>query len=156
MVHFSYIIKENFAIKREDELFNMCKKLDKASRKAKKNKIALARDEVVKYIENDRDKYLQLKAEVESIPETIESKNYIYSTLGFVIASLALLISAVSLCVKSDKALFALIILFFFIMLLLYTLYMSKCFSVMTMWKKYILAVIDEFKMEDMSEKKDE
>lgn len=123
-------------------LRKICKELERETTKSSfNNEISLVRKKISEYINGDRDKYLQLKAEVDFAPIEAESNNTILSTLGFVMASISLVLSTV---LETDMAQ---ICLACYALILIITLYYLQRNRKIHKWKKYILAVISEFEI---------
>ena len=92
------------------------------------------------FINGDRNKFVQLEAEVKDVPSYIVYNNYIFSLLGFAVAALAFVESVFP--ADNMKAAVMLIVLAIELLIGWYMLTKEKLIN---KWKKYILAVIDEF-----------
>lgn len=122
-------------------LMVLCKVLEKASESSALSRIELTRQKVGEFINGDRNKFVQLEAEVKDVPSYIVYNNYIFSLLGFAVAALAFVESVFP--ADNMKAAVMLIVL---AIELLIGWYMLTKVKLINKWKKYILAVIDEFK----------
>lgn len=130
-------------MKRTTSLYELCKILEKKEKESYKTRIALTREEVANCVENDMDQYLQLKAEVETEPSTIDSLSQVFSMLAFALAAISFIYSTFS---DTDKN-FAVILSFLTLAaILLVALWLLRKFTPINKWQKYILAVIDECK----------
>ncbi|MBD9194429.1 hypothetical protein [Roseburia inulinivorans] len=122
-------------------LMVLCKVLEKASESSALSRIELTRQKVGEFINGDRNKFVQLEAEVKDVPSYIVYNNYIFSLLGFAVAALAFVESVFP--ADNMKAAVMLIVLAIELLIGWYMLTKEKLIN---KWKKYILAVIDEFK----------
>lgn len=122
-------------------LMVLCKVLEKASESSALSRIELTRQKVGEFINGDRNKFVQLEAEVKDVPSYIVYNNYIFSLLGFTVAALAFVESVFP--ADNMKAAVMLIVLAIELLIGWYMLTKEKLIN---KWKKYILAVIDEFK----------
>ena len=122
-------------------LMVLCKVLEKASESSALSRIELTRQKVGEFINGDRNKFVQLEAEVKDVPSYIVYNNYIFSLLGFAVAALAFVESVFP--ADNMKAAVILIVLAIELLIGWYMLTKEKLIN---KWKKYILAVIDEFK----------
>ena len=122
-------------------LMVLCKVLEKASESSALSRIELTRQKVGEFINGDRNKFVQLEAEVKDVPSYIVYNNYIFSLLGFAVAALAFVESVFP--ADNMKAALMLIVLAIELLIGWYMLTKEKLIN---KWKKYILAVIDEFK----------
>ena len=122
-------------------LMVLCKVLEKASESSALSRIELTRQKVGEFINGDRNKFVQLEAEVKDVPSYIVYNNYIFSLLGFAVAALAFVESVFP--ADNMKAAVMLIVLAIELLIGWYMLTKDKLIN---KWKKYILAVIDEFK----------
>lgn len=122
-------------------LMVLCKVLEKASESSALSRIELTRKKVGEFINGDRNKFVQLEAEVKDVPSYIVYNNYIFSLLGFAVAALAFVESVFP--ADNMKAAVMLIVLAIELLIGWYMLTKEKLIN---KWKKYILAVIDEFK----------
>lgn len=122
-------------------LMVLCKVLEKASESSALSRIELTRQKVGEFINGDRNKFVQLEAEVKDVPSYIVYNNYIFSLLGFAVAALVFVESVFP--ADNMKAAVMLIVLAIELLIGWYMLTKEKLIN---KWKKYILAVIDEFK----------
>lgn len=122
-------------------LMVLCKVLEKASESSALSRIELTRQKVGEFINGDRNKFVQLEAEVKDVSSYIVYNNYIFSLLGFAVAALAFVESVFP--ADNMKAAVMLIVLAIELLIGWYMLTKEKLIN---KWKKYILAVIDEFK----------
>ena len=122
-------------------LMVLCKVLEKASESSALSRIELTRQKEGEFINGDRNKFVQLEAEVKDVPSYIVYNNYIFSLLGFAVAALAFVESVFP--ADNMKAAVMLIVLAIELLIGWYMLTKEKLIN---KWKKYILAVIDEFK----------
>lgn len=122
-------------------LMVLCKVLEKASESSALSRIELTRQKVGEFINGDRNNFVQLEAEVKDVPSYIVYNNYIFSLLGFAVAALAFVESVFP--ADNMKAAVMLIVLAIELLIGWYMLTKEKLIN---KWKKYILAVIDEFK----------
>lgn len=122
-------------------LMVLCKVLEKSSESSALSRIELTRQKVGEFINGDRNKFVQLEAEVKDVPSYIVYNNYIFSLLGFAVAALAFVESVFP--ADNMKAAVMLIVLAIELLIGWYMLTKEKLIN---KWKKYILAVIDEFK----------
>ncbi len=130
-------------MKHTSDLDELCKTLEKKEKESHKNRITLTREEVTNHIGNNMDQYLQLKAEVEAEPSTIDSLSQVFSMLAFALAAISFIYSTFS---DTDKN-FAVILSFLTLAaILLVALWLLRKFTPINKWQKYILAVIDECK----------
>lgn len=120
----------------------MCKELKKRSKEDTRMEIVLAREKVEEYIENERDKYIQLKAEAESSLNTTESLGYTVSLLSFVVSTFAFIYSTVQ---GPENFIMEIFILIAFAIELCIILHLYYKMSYLNKWRKYILAVIDDY-----------
>mgnify|MGYP001728897979 CR=1 FL=1 len=132
--------KENY-MDQDTALMVLCKVLEKASESSALSRIELTRQKVGEFINGDRNKFVQLEAEVKDVPSYIVYNNYIFSLLGFAVAALAFVESVFP--ADNMKAAVMLIVLAIELLIGWYMLTKEKLIN---KWKKYILAVIDEFK----------
>ena len=132
--------KENY-MDQDTALMVLCKVLEKASESSALSRIELTRKKVGEFINGDRNKFVQLEAEVKDVPSYIVYNNYIFSLLGFAVAALAFVESVFP--ADNMKAAVMLIVLAIELLIGWYMLTKEKLIN---KWKKYILAVIDEFK----------
>ena len=121
-------------------LMVLCKVLEKASESSALSRIELTRQKVGEFINGDRNKFVQLEAEVKDVPSYIVYNNYIFSLLGFAVAALAFVESVF----PADNMKAAVMLIVLAIELLIGWYMLTK--ELINKWKKYILAVIDEFK----------
>lgn len=127
----------------------LCKILEEESKNSMKSEIAIARKKVQEYINGDKDKYLQLKAEAEYEPNGGEALSYVISFLGFAVAALAFAFTIFSTYNTYIMAMTVSIALIIEFVLAIRTLNKLKKSN---RWKKYILAVINEFNPENIIE----
>lgn len=121
-------------------LMILCKTLDKASEISSASTIELTRQKVREFINEDKDKFLQLKAEVKDQDGYTVSSSHVFSIMSFTISTLAFL-NAALLVDEMEKFLIAITLIFD----LGIGLGMLRRVNTVNKWKKYILVVLDEF-----------
>lgn len=130
-------------MKHTSDLDELCKTLEKKEKESHKNRITLTREEVTNHIGNNMDRYLQLKAEMETVPGTADPLSQLFSMLAFALAAVSFSYSATS---DTDKT-FAFVSSFLTLAAIyLIALWMLNKWSPINKWQKYILAVLDECK----------
>mgnify|MGYP004513101413 FL=1 len=127
----------------------LCKDLEKESKKSATSEIALTRQKVQEFIGGDRDKYIQLKAEADFEPSSTDSMGYVFSLLGFAVAALAFLYSVTLESAKTAMSPTVTIALLIELFIALHALSKIK---IVNKWRKYILAVMNEFNPEQFEE----
>lgn len=119
----------------------MCKKLEKQSKRTTESELGLARREVRAYINKEEDKYKQLNAEAKGEASSAELLAVFFSTMSFVVSSLTF----ISAYLGGEK----IILLIAFLIELVVGMAMLNYTRKIIRWRKYILEVMNEFKPED-------
>lgn len=136
-------------MRKDTVFFELCKLLEEVSIKSTESEIVLVRQKLKDYVNNDKDKYLQIKAEADFEPNATDSLGYVFSLLGFAVAALAFLFTVFS---EFDKILMAFVVAVALIIELCVALRMLNKQKIVNKWRKYILAVINEFNPEQITE----
>lgn len=128
---------------RKDTVFiTMCKSLERASKESMESEVALVRKKVKEYVNGDKDKYIQLKAEVDFESNITDSFGYVFSLLGFAVAALAFLYSVAS---EFDKIATAIVVTSALLGELILAVIAVRRLGLINKWRRYIVTVINEF-----------
>lgn len=126
----------------------MCKMLEKGcGKKYEKNEIESARWAVEEYINGDHSRYLKLKAEVEDSLDAVSFNVRMLELINFVATSLTLIAVAVELVVDNYSGIIGYILLFGFLIIILLSAFVWLNYRKIGKWRKYILGVLDECKV---------
>lgn len=126
----------------------MCKMLEKGcGKKSEINEIECARLAVSEYIDNDHDRYLKLKVEVEESLDSVSFNAKMIDLINFVVTSLTLIAVVANLVVGDYPGKIGYVLLLGFLVIILSSGFVWVNYRKIGKWRKYILAVLDECKI---------